>query len=163
MKYKLMMSLMCVGLLASSLPASAHLPHPPARINAISISQRNMVKRRIIHQFNNWKGVKYQWGGTTHNGVDCSALVRNILKASSHKALPRTTGEQIEEGYSVIKNRLQPGDLVFFQTSKTTRHVGIYIGNDQFVHASSSKGVTISSLSNIYWQQHYETARRVLS
>ncbi len=76
-------------------------------------------------------------------------------------SLPRTTGEQINHGFHIAQNELKPGDLVFFKTSKATRHVGVYVGNNEFIHASKIKGVTISSLANNYWQAHYETARRI--
>lgn len=119
------------------------------------------IKSAILAQFSNWKGTRYSWGGTTHKGVDCSALMQHIFSDSFHKTLPRTTGQQIQNGQQVSKNKLQPGDLVFFRTSPGMRHVGVYVGDNQFIHASSSQGVTISSLANSYWVEHYETARHL--
>ncbi len=119
------------------------------------------IKSAILAQFSNWKGTRYSWGGTTHNGVDCSALMQHIFSDSFHKALPRTTGQQIQNGQQVSKDKLQPGDLVFFRTSPGKRHVGVYVGDNQFIHASTSQGVTISSLANSYWVEHYETARHL--
>ncbi|UYU32132.1 NlpC/P60 family protein [Siccibacter colletis] len=119
------------------------------------------IKSRILEQYNNWKGTRYHFGGTTRRGIDCSALMQHIFSDSINLSLPRTTGEQIHRGKSVSQQQLKPGDLVFFNTGPDHRHVGVYIGGDEFIHASSSKGVTISMLSNRYWQHHYITARRV--
>ena len=103
------------------------------------------------------------WGGTSPSGFDCSGLVQYVFKQHCI-LLNRTTKTQFQQGTFVSKAALQPGDLVFFQNTYTTgiSHVGIYIGNNEFIHASSSKGVTISSLSNSYWASHYYGARRVL-
>ncbi|HSP58995.1 MAG TPA: NlpC/P60 family protein, partial [Halomonas sp.] len=94
--------------------------------------------------------------------VDCSALVQNIFSESFHYDLPRTTGEQVELGEVVERSQLQAGDLVFFQPPGSYRHVGIYLGEGLFLHASTSRGVMISELDNQYWQQHYWQARRTL-
>lgn len=119
------------------------------------------IKSRILEQYKNWKGTRYHFGGTTRRGIDCSALMQRLFSDSINLALPRTTGEQIHRGQSVSQRQLKPGDLVFFNTGPDRRHVGVYIGGDEFIHASSSQGVTISMLSNHYWQHHYITARRV--
>ncbi|TNV18855.1 glycoside hydrolase [Buttiauxella sp. B2] len=123
--------------------------------------ESNNVRKAILAQFANWKGTQYHFGGTTHKGVDCSALMQHIFSDSFHKELPRTTGQQIQNGSQVSKDKLQPGDLVFFKTSPGMRHVGVYVGDNQFIHASSTQGVTISSLANNYWVEHYETARHL--
>ncbi|WP_415342546.1 NlpC/P60 family protein [Enterobacter hormaechei] len=131
--------------------AKAELLHP----------ETDPLRSRILDQYQKWKGTHYLWGGTTHRGVDCSALMQHLFSDAAHLSLPRTTGEQIHRGVRVAQHRLQVGDLVFFQTGPHRRHVGVYIGNSQFIHASSSKGVTVSMLTNNYWQQRYITARRV--
>ena len=77
--------------------------------------------------------------------------------------LPRSTYEQQETGKSVSRTNLRTGDLVLFRAGSTGRHVGIYIGNNQFVHASTSSGVIISSMNEPYWKKRYNEARRVLS
>ena len=87
--------------------------------------------------------------------------MQHLFSDVAHLNLPRTTGEQIHRGVQVTQYRLRPGDLVFFQTGPNRRHVGVYIGNSQFIHASSSQGVTVSTLTDTYWQAHYITARRV--
>jgi lipoprotein Spr len=120
-----------------------------------------MIKARLLEQFRRWKGVRYQWGGTDVDGIDCSALTQEIYTTAFKKRLPRTAGEQIKEGQAISVGQLQPGDLVFFKPKKSARHVGIYMGNHQFMHASSSQGVILSSLENPFWMSHYETARRI--
>lgn len=129
--------------------------------NGESNGQSKTIKAALLSQYSNWKGTRYHWGGTTHSGVDCSALMQHLFSDSLHQSLPRTTFEQIKNGKKVSKHNLKPGDLVFFKTTPGDRHVGVYIGDDQFIHASRIEGVTISSLDNQYWVDHYETARRL--
>jgi cell wall-associated NlpC family hydrolase len=117
----------------------------------------------IIATAKKYIGVPYVWGGSTPSGFDCSGLVQYVFKQHGI-TLNRTTKTQYQQGTFVKKSNLQPGDLVFFQNTYTAgiSHVGIYIGSGEFIHASSSQGVTISSLSNSYWSSHYYGARRVL-
>jgi cell wall-associated NlpC family hydrolase len=75
--------------------------------------------------------------------------------------LPRTAGEQAESGQEIAKASLKSGDLVFFNTGRSKKHVGIYLADAQFIHASVSKGVTLSSLDDAYWQERYWQSRRV--
>lgn len=84
-----------------------------------------------------------------------------LFRDAAHLTLLRTTREQIHRGVKVEEFSLKTGDLVFFQTGEHLRHVGVYIGDNQFIHASSSQGVTVSDLGNVYWQSHFITARRV--
>lgn len=120
------------------------------------------VRGVILQQYTAWRGTRYRYGGTTHRGIDCSALMQEIFSTSLNTVLPRTTGSMIRHGVAVGHNQLKPGDLVFFMTAPSTRHVGVYVGNNQFIHASKIRGVTISDLHNTYWASHYETARRVV-
>ena len=117
---------------------------------------------KIIATAKQYIGVPYVWGGSTPDGFDCSGFVQYVF--NRHKVtLPRVTTQQYQVGTYVSKSNLKAGDLVFFNTSGSgVSHVGIYIGNDQFIHASTSKGVTISKLSSDYWAQRYYGARRVL-
>ncbi|MFO8232835.1 MAG: NlpC/P60 family protein [Longimonas sp.] len=107
-----------------------------------------------------WEGVPHQWGGTTRRGIDCSALVQTLYRDVANVRLPRTTRAQVRTGARVRQQDLQPGDLVFFHLDKS-RHVGVYLEDGQFVHASSSQGVAISDLSESYWAERYWTARRI--
>ncbi|ELY3466846.1 C40 family peptidase [Cronobacter universalis] len=129
---------------------------------AETASQPPRLKRALLSRYAGWKGTRYHLGGTTHRGVDCSALMQHLFAESASVSLPRTTSQQIRKGTAVRKTALQPGDLVFFSTGPRQRHVGVYIGDNQFIHASKEKGVTISSLSNGYWRARYLAARRVV-
>ncbi|WP_249419070.1 NlpC/P60 family protein [Citrobacter sp. RHB25-C09] len=124
-------------------------------------NKKGQLKRRIMNEFALWKGTDYRWGGDSLKGIDCSAFTRRIIASVIHKHLPRTALEQRRTGHLVSQDNLKPGDLVFFETKPNVHHVGVFIGNDKFIHASSSQGVTSSHLSNRYWQEHYVTARRV--
>jgi lipoprotein Spr len=119
------------------------------------------LKATLLKQYAKWEGTPYHLGGHQRRGIDCSALMQEIFRGTKSIRLPRTTGEQKQEGRHVRKQALRPGDLVFFKTSARAQHVGVYIGNDEFIHASRKVGVTISSLNNSYWKTRYETARRV--
>ncbi len=128
--------------------------------NYISSSTKG---QQIVATAKQYIGIPYVWGGTSPSGFDCSGLVYYVFKQHGI-ALNRTAATQYQHGSYVTKNQLQIGDLVFFQNTYKAgiSHVGIYVGNGQFIHASSSKGVTVSYLSNSYWASHYYGARRVI-
>ncbi len=106
-------------------------------------------------------GTPYKYGGTTTKGFDCSGFVLHIFNQYNIK-LPRTSSAQAQKGTKVNRADLQPGDLVFFNTSgKGISHAGIYLGNGEFAHSSSSKGVIVSKMSSSYYDKRYVTARRV--
>ncbi|MDH5392038.1 MAG: NlpC/P60 family protein [Gammaproteobacteria bacterium] len=110
-----------------------------------------------------WKNVPYRLGGITRKGVDCSGFVYNTYKDQINILIPRTTKGLAKIGKHVARNELDIGDLVFFKTGKEkTRHVGIYLGKDEFMHASTSKGVMKSSLNNRYWRRAYWKAKRII-
>ena len=113
-------------------------------------------------------GTPYKYGGTTRAGIDCSALVYHSYKAAK-VSLPRTSKEQSKKGEKVNKNNLKVGDIVFFATGDKKReinHAGIVSsakgGNIRFIHASTSIGVTESSLSSEYYRKRFRKAKRVL-
>jgi cell wall-associated NlpC family hydrolase len=111
-------------------------------------------------------GVPYLWGGTTRKGMDCSALVRAVYREAYGIELPRTSMQMYRLGQSVPDRRwLKPGDLVFFRLSESgpgVSHVGVYVGDGRFAHASSSKGGSIALLTTPYFSRYYAGARRVL-
>lgn len=121
----------------------------------------NYIARRIITTSMDYIGVPYVFGGTTPSGFDCSGYVQYVF-AHAGISLPRTADVQYEVGTPVSTAELVPGDLVFFTTyTYGASHVGIYVGDGNFIHASSSRGVTISSLSQAYYSSHYIGARRI--
>ncbi|UWG99200.1 C40 family peptidase [Dehalobacter sp. DCM] len=127
-------------------------------------SRKNTAEMQynIINSVMTWEGTAYQWGGRTRSGVDCSALVQNVFKENGIQ-LPRTSYEQFRMGLGIPQSRLEPGDLVFFHTNGAgASHVGIYIGDKQFISASKHS-VQISSLDEPYWAKHYRGSRRVIA
>jgi len=116
----------------------------------------------LIKDYLYWKGTPYRLGGNSKKGIDCSALVQDIFKNSFKIHLPRTTYRQVKLGHFVDRDDLQVSDLVFFKTGWNVRHVGIYMGDNEFLHASVSRGVMISSLDNVYWKSKYWQSRRVI-
>ncbi|KLT73893.1 membrane protein [Neisseria arctica] len=109
-------------------------------------------------------GVAYRYGGTSAStGFDCSGFMQHIFRRSMQINLPRTSAEQARMGVAVSRSDLQPGDMVFFSTvGGRISHVGLYIGNNRFIHAPrTGKSIEITSMSNKYWNARYVTARRV--
>ena len=110
-------------------------------------------------------GVSYKFGGTTPDtGLDCSGFVRHVFEEVTGVSLPRTAKEMSTLGAKVAATHLQPGDLVFFNTRRFAySHVGIYLGDNRFVHAPSRGGdVAIASFDQAYWQKHFNGARRLV-
>lgn len=139
------------------LPQTKHRQSKPKP----SPSPSELVKTRLYKQYREWKGTRYQFGGMSKRGIDCSALVLLTYRDHMGIQLPRTTRYQARAGKAIKRNQLRTGDLVFFKTGRRGRHVGIYIENGQFLHASVSRGVTISHLSEHYWNSRYWRARRL--
>lgn len=109
-----------------------------------------------------WIGVKYKYGGTTKKGVDCSGFTNMLYNKVFNKELPRSSSDIAAVAKSVSKKELSEGDFVFFSIrSNKVDHVGIYLANNRFVHASTSKGVIISSLEHPYYAKHFKTGGRL--
>ncbi|WP_407321311.1 bifunctional murein DD-endopeptidase/murein LD-carboxypeptidase [Dickeya ananatis] len=121
------------------------------------------VKSKLLEQYASWKGVRYRLGGDSRKGIDCSSFVQRTFREQFGIDLPRSSYEQQDIGVQIQRGKLRPGDLVVFHAGSTGRHMGIYLGNQQFVHASTSIGVTISSMDDNYWKPRYREARRVLA
>ncbi|GAA3409984.1 C40 family peptidase [Paenibacillus hodogayensis] len=114
----------------------------------------------IVAMAKSMTGIRYMWGGTTPEGFDCSGFVRYVF-AQNGVDLPRTSRSMYDSSGQPVVG-LEPGDLVFFNTGAVATHVGIYLGEGQFVSATTSRGTKIDSLYSSYWGSRYIGARRVL-
>lgn len=130
--------------------------------------RENAIREKIVRTAMQYKGCPYKYGGTSPKGFDCSGFTSFVYKKSGIR-LPRSSGDQYEAGSSVDLDEMQNGDLVFFTRwgylgkLLSPNHVGIFIGNDRFIHAPSSGGrVRIDRLSDDYWESHYKGSRNVI-
>ncbi|ANH81984.1 hypothetical protein A8C56_14295 [Niabella ginsenosidivorans] len=121
----------------------------------------NSISNELLATMDNWYGTRYVYGGTTKNGIDCSAFTREMYRGTYGIELPRTAREQYGRVRKISTTELREGDLVFFNTTGGVSHVGMYLGNNKFVHASTSRGVTISDLYETYYITHFIGAGRI--
>jgi cell wall-associated NlpC family hydrolase len=142
------------------LPGCISLGESPAPAPPVS-STVSAVYQQLMAQHASWRGTPYQYGGTGRQGVDCSGFMQLTFLDKLNVDIPRSTTQQSRFGHHIGRSALQVGDLVFFKTDVKVRHVGVYLGNSQFLHASKSQGVMISSMDHIYWSPRYWMARRV--
>ena len=108
-----------------------------------------------------WWGTPYNYGGSTKDGIDCSAFTGQLFSSVFNNALPRTASEQYNLCIKIDKENLQEGDLVFFKNKRRVSHVGMYLGNDCFVHSSTNSGVTISKLTDDYYSRKFMGGGRI--
>ena len=156
---------LAVGLLAGTISPAA-VAEPVRREEQQSFFERytNAAQDVILHGLK-LVGVRYRFGGNTEDsGLDCSGFVRLVFKDSIGASLPRTAREMSEVGQEVDAAQLKPGDLVFFNTMRRTfSHVGIYLGDNHFLHAPRTGAeVRIENMDNSYWMQRYNGARRII-
>ncbi len=133
---------------------------PPVQTQTTPV--QDSLAQQLRQEATAWQGTPHQWGGTSRSGIDCSAFVQTIYKDLFKFNLPRTTLLQSKEGDPVHLQNITPGDLVFYRIDAGTRHVGIYLDDNEFMHASKSQGVTVSSLNDPYWKKRFWTVRRIL-
>lgn len=113
------------------------------------------IRSTVVNNAFSNLGIPYRYGGTTRLGLDCSALTQNVYRDSGIN-IPRTTAQQRDASRTIHVSNLQPGDLIFFKTGAKTNHVGIFIGDRKFIHAStSSKKVIVDQMDKQYWQQRF--------
>ena len=148
---KLFVSIISLGVLFF-LNGCVFLPKPTEQVKQVA---------EIESFYQKWRGTNYQYGGNNGAGIDCSALMVEVYDDLYGIKLPRTTEAQADKGERVRLKNLRTGDLVFFKTGILQRHVGIYLEDGIFVHASASKGVIKSSLLSGYWRDHYWKTKRI--
>lgn len=115
----------------------------------------------LLKSVDEWYGTRYQMGGTTKRGIDCSAFVQAVYLSAFAMSIPRTAFEQFRVTNRISAVEMREGDLVFFNTTGGVSHVGIYLRNNKFIHASSSKGVTVSDLFDPYYLKRFLGVGRI--
>lgn len=116
---------------------------------------------KLKRHYEKWRGTPYVDGGMSPAGIDCSGYTVLAFRDLFGLELPRTAVEQASTGREIPRQGLRGGDLVFFNTGRGKKHVGIYLDDEMFIHASLSRGVTLSSLDDSYWQERYWQSRRL--
>lgn len=120
-----------------------------------------LANDHLLEYVDEWYGTKYKMGGTTKKGIDCSAFVQAVYLSAFAVSLPRTARDQYYSSKIISATELKEGDLVFFNTRGGISHVGIYLQNNKFIHASTSHGVTVSDMFDPYYIKHYIGAGRI--
>ena len=128
----------------------------------IAVEEINNIP--LLQKIDEWWGTPYVLGGSSKKGVDCSFFTLDVMNAIYNTNLKRTAAEQYTQSEKIDWSDLKEGDLIFFKTDgrRSISHVGIYMSNNKFAHASTSQGVTISDLSEPYWQKRLYSLGRVL-
>lgn len=118
---------------------------------------------QLIREVSSWLGTPHRYGGTTRQGADCSGFVIEVFRVVYQTSLPRSSAEMASRTRNIGKSQLQEGDLVFFRTSggRKVSHVGIYLSNNKFIHASSSRGVIVSDLGEPYYVRTFAHGGRI--
>lgn len=128
----------------------------------LDVLPSSLTNVKLFESVDDWYGTRYRYGGTTKTGVDCSAFTQAVYKSAFGINLPRTAREQYQASHQISFSNLQQGDLLFFNTTGGVSHVGLYLGNNKFVHASCNKGVTVSDLDENYYAARFLGGRRIL-
>ena len=159
-------TLFCVLALSFGVTASAVATEQQRVSDEPSIFERYATSAQdLILKGLELVGINYRRGGTNpDSGLDCSGYVQLVFKDAIGKLLPRTAKEQSQIGDAIDRNELKPGDLVFFNTMRRAfSHVGIYLGDNRFVHAPRTGAeVRVEDMSQSYWVKRYNGARRIL-
>ena len=116
---------------------------------------------RLLEHVDEWYGTRYRYGGTTKSGIDCSAFVQAVYLPAFALSLPRTARDQYRNSRIISATEMKTGDLVFFNTTGGISHVGIYLQNNKFIHASTSQGVTISDMFDPYYLRRFVGIGRI--
>jgi cell wall-associated NlpC family hydrolase len=148
---------------AQSLTESEPQPLPKSFASTVSTAVVDKTET-LINNAMQLIGVRYRWGGNTpQSGLDCSGFVRYVFNDTFGFLLPRKSSQMSKVGLQIRKDELQPGDLVFFNTMRHAfSHVGIYLGDNKFIHApSKGKSIRVDDMTKVYWEKRYNGARRV--
>lgn len=158
----LIIGIMLAGQASSAGAAAIVADYKAAPAKEADKRQKSPRGKAVVATAQKYKGVPYRYGGATPKGFDCSGFTMYVFSQHGVK-LPRAADKQYAAGKRVARNDLRCADLVFFTTTdKGASHCGIYMGDGKFIHASSSRGVMVSSFADEYWKPRYLGARRVL-
>lgn len=130
----------------------------------LDLPVEELSNEKLLRFMEEWMGVRYRMGGDSKAGIDCSALTRRLLNEVYSLTVGRIVPDQLKAGIEIPREALQMGDLLFFKISNRRpgpTHVGIYLGNNRFIHASIKNGVIIESLENTYYQANFKAAIRL--
>lgn len=137
-------------------------PIPMAMDVSSKVENITSIDKQLQNAFQQWEGTPYRYGGESSNGIDCSAFTQQVFRDFFGRDIPRNTRNQLQEGKGVRRKSIKTGDLIFFKTGRRSLHVGISMGDGDFIHASVSSGVMVSNIAERYWATRYLGARRVL-
>ena len=149
-----------------SLSYDAALSLPNKYANLLGVAPTELTNTLLLSQMEKWYGTQYCFGGSTDSCIDCSSFTQVILRDVYNVKIPRNAQQQFDACTKIEVENLKEGDLVFFNTvsaSMIITHVGVYVCNNKFVHASTSKGVTINDLSEKYFAKAFRGAGRFIN
>jgi lipoprotein Spr len=144
----------------------AALSLPNKYANLLGVAPTELTNTLLLSQLEKWYGTQYCFGGSTDSCIDCSSFTQVILRDVYNVKIPRNSQQQFDASTKIETKNLKEGDLVFFNTvsaSMIITHVGVYVCNNKFAHASTSKGVTISDLSEKYYTKAFRGAGRFIN
>lgn len=127
----------------------------------LGVKPEELIAANLYEFIDTWIGTPYKYGGNTKDGIDCSGFVNAVYLSIYKIQLKRSATEIVNQCNIIDKTELKEGDLVFFDISGKNSHIGIYLVNNKFIHASSSKGVMISDLNQTYWIKYWGRAGRL--
>ena len=129
---------------------------------ALDTTAESITNEKMYYLLDEWMGIQYQYGGNSKEGIDCSSFSGMLYKELYGLELPRTSQDQYNISYPIYTDDLTEGDLLFFKTGKRSiSHVGVYLGNGRFAHASTQKGVTINHLEFPYYKKRFVGGGRI--
>lgn len=149
-----------------TLSYDAALSLPNKYANLLGVAPTELTNTLLLSQMEKWFGTQYCFGGSTDSCIDCSSFTQVILRDVYNVKIPRNSQQQFDASTKIEVENLKEGDLVFFNTvsaSMIITHVGVYVCNNKFVHASTSKGVTINDLSEKYFAKAFRGAGRFIN
>ncbi|SHE91800.1 lipoprotein Spr [Bacteroides faecichinchillae] len=169
MKRLFLQSILLLGLIISLSSCRTSAPHLDYKALAkasirLGVDINLEDNHKLYMESADWIGVPYRGGGDSKRGTDCSGLTYQVYRKVYRTQLPRNTEDLKKKSYKVSKRNLREGDLVFFtsrNSGKKVAHVGIYLKNGKFIHASTSKGVIVSNLNEDYYTKHWISGGRI--